>query len=67
MYATVTVKQILDRKEYDVWSIDADAPVFDAFYFIQKVTARKPGIGVQYWVNRVAIGQWYRKYEGIPL
>jgi CBS domain-containing protein len=30
MYTTVTVKQILDRKGYDVWSIDADASVFEA-------------------------------------
>lgn len=30
MYTTTTVKQILDRKGYDVWSIDADATVFDA-------------------------------------
>lgn len=30
MYTTTTVKQILDRKGYEVWSIDADATVFDA-------------------------------------
>jgi predicted transcriptional regulator len=34
MYTTVTVKQILDRKGYHLWSIDADATVFDALRFM---------------------------------
>jgi predicted transcriptional regulator len=34
MYTTVTVKQILDRKGYDVWSIEADSSVFDALRFM---------------------------------
>lgn len=34
MYTTVTVKQILDRKGYEVWSIDSGATVFDALYLL---------------------------------
>jgi CBS domain-containing protein len=34
MYTTVTVKQILDRKGYDVWSIDSDTTVFDALQLL---------------------------------
>ena len=30
MYTTITVKQILDRKGYAVWSIDGNAKVFEA-------------------------------------
>ena len=30
MYTTITVKQILDRKGYDIWSIDAGATILDA-------------------------------------
>lgn len=30
MYTTITVKQILDRKGYDIWSVDANAKVFEA-------------------------------------
>jgi len=30
MYTTVTVKQILERKGMDVWSIDAEASIYDA-------------------------------------
>jgi CBS domain-containing protein len=34
MYTTVTVKQILDRKGFDVWSLDADMSVLDALEFM---------------------------------
>lgn len=30
MYTTITVKQILERKGYDVWTIDAESSAYDA-------------------------------------
>lgn len=30
MYTTITVKQILDRKGYDVWSVDSNVTIFEA-------------------------------------
>jgi CBS domain-containing protein len=34
MYTTATVKQILDRKGHDVWSIEADSSVLDALHLM---------------------------------
>jgi CBS domain-containing protein len=36
MYSTVKVKQILDRKGYQVWSIDPDQSVVDALRFMSE-------------------------------
>lgn len=37
MYTTTTVRQILDRKGYDVFSIEAEAPVSDALQMMAEV------------------------------
>ncbi len=34
MYTTVTVKQILERKGYNVWSIEPNVSVLDALHFM---------------------------------
>ena len=34
MYTNVTVQQILERKGYDVWSVEPNVSVFDALRFM---------------------------------
>jgi CBS domain-containing protein len=37
MYTTITVKQVLERKGSDVWSIDAEKSVFDALQLMTEL------------------------------